>query len=140
MINMVDFMVCEFHLHKEIFMYLFFFMYAVLHNDNKTPTQKGINYHIQDSELIQLFWSQAQPLGAPLPAKFTALHTSVHSWPRADHQHLLSMHWPQSTGFLVSFCKLGEVGRVSEMGEVITQQASLSWRRSNHISSPAANG
>lgn len=99
MLNTVNFMGWEFCLHKEIFIYLLFLMYAILHNDNdKTTHIKESIHHIQDSELIQFLWGQAravpsppagrkttQPMGAFLPAcRLTLLPA------KADHQHVLS--------------------------------------------------
>lgn len=65
-------------------------------------------------------------------------------WPKTDTNTSCQVHWPQSScnssvGFLISFCKVGEAGRVSKMREVITHQVTVSLR-SPQVSFPCQTG
>lgn len=142
-------MVCEFYLHrKPIYAHSFLCMLYFKRTTTTRPTHIKESIHcIQDIKLFQFLWSkprlshptwlegdhathESSPSCLNHPPS-THTHTSIGSWPTADTS--CQMQWPRPScnssfcpkvGFFISFCKLGEVRRVSKTREVITQASS----------------
>lgn len=88
MLHIVNLMGWEFCLQKEIFIYLLFLTYAILHkgNDKISHLEESIHY-IQDSELIQFLWRPARAVLSLHPQAGRKPHGLVLSFPHTSADH-----------------------------------------------------